>query len=699
MAGATGLGLASMSTAWKKFAVVCTLTVLVFASPGSRAQTDPAAPAAAPASAPPAPSSAAPLLLRQILIADSIEAAQSLPAAPRAGFVALAPSLAFLNVAELHRRLVDGQNRPIDDALLAAVKLVLETALRDQNFPKATAVVPPQRIQDGSLRVAILLNQPPPVATSAPIHLRQIIITESVEGADALQPVPNGGFVVLSPALSFLKRDPFLQSLAEGENKVLDDRLLVAISRVVESVAKSQDLPLATAVIPPQSIAGGTLRIALLVGKFREIKFQGNRWFSETLLRDMLKVNQGEIVRFSEIDRAVAWANNNPFRRIRAHIDPIPNSTEANLIIGVQERLPLRLVASYDNGGSEVIGKSRYTAALSYANLWGRDHQATYQYITTDKPEYFQGHALDYRVPLPWRHHLQFSSSYFNSDPELYEGLFLNEGETLTADVRYSVPLRIGANNADLVAGLSFKQSNNNLTWDPSGNSLQILGTKTDVFQLSLGASTLRRDKRGAWAFGANVIFSPGGINSRNSDSAFDAGRYGRGDSARIGAKARYAYGSFSVQRLLTLAPGWDFMSRAIVQVSDSNLLSSEQIAIGGASTVRGFNESTFAGDRGIVWSNELLAPALPLSLPRLSKWGGPLETRFLAFYDMGDTGLHERYPIDTPRSTLRSTGVGMRMSFATNFSLTADYGWHLSKLPYATDRHRRAHVKATLAY
>ncbi|MBL9213275.1 MAG: ShlB/FhaC/HecB family hemolysin secretion/activation protein [Opitutaceae bacterium] len=685
-----------MSTVWKKFALVCTLAALVFTQPGSHAQTEPAAS--------PAPAGDNPILLRQILIADSVEAAQALPPAPRAGFVALTPALGFLNVAELHRRLIDGQNRPINDQLLAALKLVLETALHEQNFPKATVVFPPQQIKDGSLRVALLLNQPPPqvqaVAPANPIHLRQILITESVEGADALKAVPNGGFVVLSPALSaLLKRDAFLQRLAEGENKVLDDRLLVAISRVVESVAKSQDLPLATALIPPQNIADGTLRVALLLGKFREIKFQGNRWFSESLLREMLKVNQGEIVRFSEIDRSVAWANNNPFRRIRVHIDPIPNSTEANLIVGVQERIPLRLVASYDNGGSEVIGKSRYTAAISYANLWGRDHQASYQYITTNKPHYFQGHALDYRVPLPWRHHLQFSSSYFSSDPELYQGLFLNEGESLTADLRYTVPLRVGVNNADLVAGLSFKQSNNNLTWDPSGNSLQILGTKTDVFQMTVGASTVRRDKRGAWAFGANVTFSPGGINSRNSDSAFDAGRYGRGDSARIGAKARYAYASLSVQRLFTLAPGWDLMSRAVVQAAQSNLLASEQIAIGGASTVRGFNENTFAGDQGVVWSTELLAPPVSTPLPRLSKWGGPLDTRFLAFFDIGDTGLHQRFPIDTPRSTLRSTGVGLRMSFATNFSLTADYGWHLSKLPYAVDRHTRAHVKATLAY
>lgn len=682
-----------MLSAWEKPVLVCLGLLLACFQPAGLAQ-----PAATETAAP-----ANPVGLRQILIADSPEAAQAMSTAPGAGFVVLAPSLWFLNVEDLRRRLATGENRPIDERVLSAIALVVETAVREQGYAKATAVVPPQTVVDGSLRVAVVLNQPPPAPPPPPpprtIHLRQILIAESVEAAQALKPLPGAGFVVLSPTLSLVKRDDLFKRLADGENKVLDDRMLVAVARVIEATVKAQDLPLATAIIPPQSIADGALRVALLVGKFRDIKFQGNRWFSESLLRDTLRVGQGEIVRIAEIESAVSWANNNPFRRIRVHIDPIPNTGEANLIVGVQERLPLRLTASVDNGGSEVIGKQRYTAALNYANLWGRDHQLAYQYITTNKPQYFQGHALDYRIPLPWRHHLQFSSSYFTSDPELLEGLFRNEGETVTADLRYTVPLRIGLNNADLVGGLSFKQSNNNLTWDPRGNSLQILGTKTDVFQFTLGASTVRRDRRGGWAFGGNFVFSPGGINSRNSDSAFDAGRYGLGDSARIGAKARYAYVNLSVQRLLTLAPGWDFTSRAVVQAAQSNLLSSEQMAIGGAATVRGFNENVFAGDHGVAVSNELLLPALKTTLPRLSKWGGPLETRFLAFYDIADTGLRRRYPIDTPRSTLRSTGVGVRMAFATNFSLTADYGWQLSQLPYEVDRHTRLHVKAVLAY
>jgi len=684
-----------MISAQEKLVLACLGFVLALAQVGALAQ-----PAAAPAPIPAAASPAA--ALRQILIADSPEAAQAMSAVPGGGIAVVSPSLWFINQEELKRRLATGENRPINEQLLSAIALVVETAVRELNYPQATAAIPPQDVVDGILRLVVTLNQPPPpppASTSKPIHLRQILIAETVEAAQAMQPVAGGSFVVLGPALSFLKADQLTKILADGENKVLDDRILVAIARVIEATARSQDLPIATAIIPPQNIADGTLRVALLLGKFREIKFQGNRWFSESLLRDTLLVGRGEIVRLSEIDRSVSWTNNSPFRRVRVHIDPIPNTGEANLIVGVQERIPLRLTASYDNGGSEVIGKHRYTAAVSYANLWGRDHQASYQFVTTDKPEYFKGHAFDYRVPLPWRHYAQVSASYFTAEPEIYEGLFVNRGESLTSDLRYTVPLRAGVNNADVFAALTFKQSNNNLTWDPRGNNVQILGTKTDVFQFSLGASTVRRDKRGGWALGVSLTASPGNVNSRNTDAAYDAGRFGRGDSARIGAKARYAYGILSAQRLLTLAPGWDFTSRLMIQVAEANLLSSEQMSVGGSATVRGFNENVFAGDHGIVFSNELLAPSLKTNLPKLSRRGGPMETRFLAFYEMADTGLRRRYPIDTARPTLRSTGLGVRMNFATNFALVADYGWQLSKLPYLVDRHTKGHVKVTLAY
>src|SRR5690348_15522806 len=59
--------------------------------------------------------------LKQVLVAEGIQAAQAMSLDANAGFVVLAPSLSFLNAAELEKRLESGQNRPIDLPLLAAL--------------------------------------------------------------------------------------------------------------------------------------------------------------------------------------------------------------------------------------------------------------------------------------------------------------------------------------------------------------------------------------------------------------------------------------------------------------------------------------------------------------------------------------------------------------------------------------------------
>jgi hemolysin activation/secretion protein len=114
---------------------------------------------------------------------------------------------------------------------------------------------------------------------------------------------------------------------------------------------------------------------------------------------------------------------------------------------------------------------------------------------------------------------------------------------------------------------------------------------------------------------------------------------------------------------------------------------------------VRGYNESIFAGDHGYVFTSELMFPSLKIGLGSLSRKRGPLDARFLAFFDAAHTGVRHRYPSDFPRVSLASQGVGLRLNFANNFSMTADYGWQLRNLPYRVEDKSRAHIKATLAF
>ena len=242
-------------------------------------------------------------------------------------------------------------------------------------------------------RGAALAAEPAPAAPAATapavprIILRQLLFADSLEAAQALQPDPTKGYIVLTGPLAGSDAAELGRRLAAGEGQAISDQLLVGIVQVTTGFFRQRDLPVAEVIIPPQDITKGVIRVAVMRGKLREIKFKGNRWFSDALLRETLRVQRGEIIRLSELDQAINWANTNPFRRVRIHIEPIPDTGEANLHIGVDEKLPLRLAYSYDNTGNDLLGNDRHTAALTYGNVFGLDHQASYQFTTTHDPD------------------------------------------------------------------------------------------------------------------------------------------------------------------------------------------------------------------------------------------------------------------------------------------------------------------------
>lgn len=557
---------------------------------------------------------------------------------------------------------------------------------------------------------AVGVAAPPPGQRT----FNHILLAESVEAAQSLFPDSASGFVVLSPGLVLFDLAELNHRLSPARGRPIEQNFLSAIENVLKDYFNEAGYPKAQISLPNQSIAAGHIRYLVMLGEkgtpakgpaawgIRNIEMKGGRYFSHSLLQDKLQIGQGRTIRLNELEEAINWTNNNPFRRVRVHLEPVPNSTtEADVTVTVLDALPLRVSATVDNAGNEAIGKRRYIGSASYSNLWGLDHQIGYQFITTDKARFFRVHGMDYRVPLPWRHTLQASASYLEAKPEFYGGVFVSKGESVNADLRYSMPLRTGMNSLEASAVVSFKQTNNNLLFfDTLAQT-----TKTDILQFTAGLSGVWRDRRGAWGLGANVTASPGGLTPRNTTAAFDAGRHGGGDSARLGATASYIYLNVSAQRFLNLAPGWDLLARGTAQISQANLLASEQINLGGANSVRGFRENTASGDNGFALSAEFMPPSWKVAIPRLSTVRGPLESRALAFVDLGDTSLRRNLAHERNRNALASAGLGLRSNLAHHFSLVFDYGWQLSQPNAAQqaaglERERgRGHVKATLAF
>ena len=525
----------------------------------------------------------------------------------------------------------------------------------------------------------------PPKPEPKPHLLRQILIADSVAAAQALSYVATGGFLQISaPVYAKVDRAELLRRLQAGENRSINDRVLAAVAQVVENFFRQSGFAIATTIIPPQNIGDGALRVAVLPGKVRNIKFEGNHWFSESLLREKMRVDRGGLIQVSELDQALAWTNNNQFRRIKLHVEPVPDTGEADLIFGVQEKFPLRLTAGYENTGNEILGYDRYMASITYGNLWGLDHQISYQQAISHSSTLFQVHALDYRAPLPWRHVVSVSGSYARVNPTFYSGLFTQLGKSTNADAKYTIPVRLKRWEGEVAGSFAFKQSNNNLEF----GGAPAFGSTNDLFTASLSAALLRPDSRGRWVVSGTLTGSPGRLNSRNGEVSFN--------DVRLGAKPRYAYAQFWAQRITSLTPSLTSIARISTQLAGTNLVPSEQFSAGGANTVRGYEERVLAGDSGYLATHELQYTLPSLSLgKRIPK----LDTTTAFFWDYGRTIIKHPLMGETKSAYLASVGIGLRFAVGNYLSASADLARQLEEIEIPGAAHSRLHVKLTLAY
>ncbi|MEY4004495.1 MAG: hypothetical protein RLZZ221_591 [Verrucomicrobiota bacterium] len=517
-----------------------------------------------------------------------------------------------------------------------------------------------------------------------PYALRQVIITENAESVKELNYDPAKGFVVLTVSVASVKEEELNRRLKAGENRVIDEQLLAAVAAVIENYLKSCGFPMAAALVPPQNIAAGALRIVVSLGRVRSVKFEGNRWFSESLLREKMRIERGGILQVSELERSLAWTNNNPFRRMKLHVEPVPGTGEADLFFKVQETFPLRFSAGYENTGNAILGWDRYSAGLTYGNLWGADHLLSYQEVISHAPKLLRAQAFEYRAPLPWRHIVSVSGSHVRVNPTFLEGLFAQVGRNTSIEAKYAIPFRRGSWEGEFTASLNAKRMNNNLEF----GGAPALTSAIEVFTGGAGLAAIRSDRLGRWVLSANLTASPGNLTERNNEDAFY--------ESRPGAHPRYLVGQFWAQRQTVLAGTVIHVAKLSTQVASSRLVPSEQFSIGGASTVRGYEERILSGDAGVWFSQELQKPLQPASIG--TRWPR-LESTVVAFWDYGRNVVRQPRPNEIRDSFLSSVGIGVRASVGSYLSASADFAQQIERVEIPGAAHSRLHVKVSFSY
>lgn len=515
-----------------------------------------------------------------------------------------------------------------------------------------------------------------------------VVITSPADvaaGGREPKDLPPGGVDVSRAPVT--AREELRAALATLVGKPVTPELLRAIPAVATRPFAAAGKPFVNVVIPEQDMTGGVLQVIVVEGRLGKVTVTGERWFSKSNYTSPVRAKPGEPIDAKSLDEDMAWIAENPFRRADVSAQPGATPGTTDLTIRAQDRFPARVYAGYEDTGNRSTGIERINAGVNWGNVLGLGHLVNYQASVSPDLEKSVSHSVSYVAPLMWHDTLSASWTYGKIRPEM-PAPFDQTGRSTNVGVRYrwNLPDLADVKHA-LTFGGDYRRSDNNLLF----SNAPVSGNTTHIWELSLGWDGTLADGHGETTLGLTGFFSPGNLDSKNDDDSFDI--------SRAGAKARYAYLGASLTRRTSLPGALSLLTQLSAQEASTNLIGSEQFALGGAYTVRGYDDGDTYGDRGVILRNELSLPSFRLLSHVLS---GMPEDRFtpFVFTDWGVTGPRDPLPGERTSVALGSAGVGFQYAIGRYGSLNLAYGWQLrdSLRPEPTGG-GRFHVSATLSY
>ncbi|MGF6632882.1 hemolysin activation/secretion protein [Paraburkholderia sp. MM6662-R1] len=486
-------------------------------------------------------------------------------------------------------------------------------------------------------------------------------------------PVSGTGLPVLD--------DAFLASFEADIGRRLTFGWLTQIRRAVVQRYRDAGLPLVDVYVPEQDVSDGVVRIVVATYRLGKVVAKDNRYFSERLLVGEMPLATGQPIREADVLSGLSQLNANPYRTVDAVYAPGTEENTTDVVLQTVDRLPLRVSAGYDNAGVPSLGRDRFFAGINYGNLFGLDQQIGYQATASndlfggnpqlegrpDKPR-FVAHSLSYSAPLPWHDRVEIFGVYAQSTPRLPES-YAQSGVSAQLSARYD--WLIGSFKdwqQQIQFGYDFKRSNNDLEF----GGFHVFNGKTHIHQFVLVYDATRLDTLGDAHANVTLVLSRGHLDADNNEANFNA--------ARFGATPRYAYVQLSAQRDVRVVAGFSLSARATVQLTPNTLLPSEELGLGGDTSVRGYEPYAVLGDRGWNVQAELRTPAISLGAT-----GAALQPYL--FLDAGHVWNRIDQPTEASNGSRVGVGAGVRFQLARYVNFRGTYGVSVAVLLFLVRR------------
>lgn len=440
--------------------------------------------------------------------------------------------------------------------------------------PAAQAQVPPDAGQT-------LQQLQPPIA--APRESQPLKIQAPLDSA----PIAPGGAAIILNAVklsgnSVFSEETLRAALGDVTGKTFDLAGLRGLAQRITDVYQAGGYPFARAILPPQDLANGDLRIEVIEGRYGVVQAQGDdSVLAQQATAFLDGLLPGSVIASAPLERAALLLDDLPGIQTSATMRPGTQAGTGDLIVQVARDQRVRGDIGLDNAGSRYTGKNRVRANVDINSPFLLGDQLTVRALLSEEKLWLG--SLGYSLPLGTSG-LRGNVGYSHTSYELakeFASLHAN-GTAKVASAGLSYPiLRSQKANLTLIATYQSKDLHDNR------DSTQTYESKSSQ-SMPLALQFDYRDAFDGITYGS-ASWTPGKLK-------LDAGLTAVDDYQSNG---RFHKVNLDVVRLQSLPAGFNLMAHLSWQQANKNLDSSEKLSLGGASGVRAYPSGEATGDEG----------------------------------------------------------------------------------------------------
>ncbi|NCW28735.1 MAG: ShlB/FhaC/HecB family hemolysin secretion/activation protein, partial [Verrucomicrobia bacterium] len=218
-----------------------------------------------------------------------------------------------------------------------------------QGFQSVAPSMP--RPADGRIKVEPKVESPEGGQAKEAVVTAEVKALVLVDSGDAVKAdgVPGASGVITG--IEILKQEDFRDKLEPYLGKPATMATLNKVSKDVIDYYRREGFPVVNVVVPRQTVRDGVIQFVVTEAKVGKVIVEGAKWFNPDKFKDEVSLREGDKVDGDQLQEDVRWLNTNPFRSTDLAFQPGETPGSTDVILEVNDRMPLRFFFTYDNYG------------------------------------------------------------------------------------------------------------------------------------------------------------------------------------------------------------------------------------------------------------------------------------------------------------------------------------------------------------